>query len=77
LTATPTFTITALYTSALNAHPQSIKIKAAITAAIATYQNALSSVGSTTILFDVVSSGLGTLSNLFATTTIYKSTVFI
>jgi hypothetical protein len=28
-------------------------------------------------LFDVVSSGLGTLSNLFATTTIYKSTVFI
>ena len=41
------------------AHPKANQIQTAINAAITAYQSMLSSVGTATILFDVVSSGLG------------------
>jgi hypothetical protein len=71
LTATPSFTITAQYSSDLNAHLQASTIKAAITAAIATYQNALSSVGSATIMFDIMPDGLGSVNCLCSYIYIY------
>lgn len=60
LTATPTFVITPQYGPLLEAHPSVVAIKAAITAAITVYQNALSTTGTANILFEVMTTGLGT-----------------
>ena len=51
--------ITAQYSAALLASPQRVQIQAAITAAITAYQSILSSVGTATIMFNVMNTGLG------------------
>ena len=55
----PTFIITTKYGAALLASPQVIKIQAAIAAAVTAYQSIITSVGTATFVFDVMSSGLG------------------
>lgn len=59
LNASPSFVITPQYGPILLAHPSVTAIKAAITAAITVYQNALSTTGTANLLFEVMTSGLG------------------
>ena len=59
ITAPSYFVITPTYSTSLLAHPRAVKIQAAITAAIAAYQSIMLSVGTATIAFDIMSTGLG------------------
>ena len=59
LNAAPSFVITPAYAATLLAHPKSTQIQTAINAAITAYQSVVSSVGATTILFNISSTGLG------------------